>query len=168
MHCEARSSDRGPAHHAAGRTGASGDFGGVQKPALHPAKTRRFSWCTSNGWATSAGHKRPHDNDELRTEPARDRPDVACAWRRQVRPRAFGRPVVTTSPQPPLGAAIKAHAFVSSSAHAMSTQLTHRNLQEALLGGKSWRGVAATRLPRRLGPRAWACRVGARTDLDIG
>ena len=66
--------------------------------------------------------------DELHTEPARhdarDRPDVACARRRQVKPRAFGRPVVPTSPQPPPGAAIVAHAFVSSSAHAMSTPLT--------------------------------------------
>jgi hypothetical protein len=42
------------------------------------------------------------------------------------KPRAFGRPVVPTSPQPPPGAAIAAHAFVSSSAHAMSTPLTRR------------------------------------------
>ena len=65
--------------------------------------------------------------DELHTEPARrdarDRPNVACARRRQVKPRAFGRPVVPPSPQPPPGAAIAAHAFVTSSAHAMSTQL---------------------------------------------
>ena len=74
-------------------------------------------------------HLARHEHvDELHTEPARhdarDRPDVACAWRRQVKPRAFGRPVVPTSPQPPPGAAIVAHAFVSSSAHAMSTPLT--------------------------------------------
>jgi len=49
--------------------------------------------------------------DERLWRDARDRPDVACAQRRQVRPRAFGRPVVPTSPQPPPGAA--ARAFVS-------------------------------------------------------
>ena len=73
-------------------------------------------------------HLARHEHvDELHTEPARrdarDRPNVACARRRQVKPRAFGRPVVPTSPQPPPGAAIAAHAFVTSSAHAMSTQL---------------------------------------------
>ena len=35
MHCKARSSDRGPAHHAAGRTGAPEDYGQVRNAHPH-------------------------------------------------------------------------------------------------------------------------------------
>ena len=53
-----------PAHNAAGRTGASDHLGQVRNAHPHlpkmvrrPKSTRRFSWCTSNGWPTPAGHK---------------------------------------------------------------------------------------------------------------
>ena len=86
--------------------------------------------------------------DELHTEPAwcdmRDGPDVACAWRRQVRPRVFGRSSMLPSPEPPPGVATTARAFVSPSTHAMSThtppplivpRLVRRRLQLRYLDG---------------------------------
>ena len=64
MHCKARSSDRGPLRHTmqpaelALRTILARCRNRLSTPPKWSAgPIRRLSWCTSNGWPTSAGHK---------------------------------------------------------------------------------------------------------------
>ena len=76
MHCKARSSDRGPAHHAAGRTGASEDYGPVRNAHPHhtgpfPRPKASIPWYRSNGWPTSAGHKGRRTGRQPATRSAR-------------------------------------------------------------------------------------------------